>query len=149
MTGSARQCVAAALGSVLLAVPPLALSESAGFGDYTVYYQAVNSTFIDAGIATQYGIVRGDRRAFLNISVSKSGNGAMAAVPAVVAGGKRNLLGQVGAIPFREIREEHAIYYIGEFEFSNAEILRFTISVQPEGAGPEHEIRWETRLYSD
>ena len=73
----------------------------------------------------------------------------MTAVTAAVSGGKRNLLGQVGDIDFREIREENAIYYIGEFEYSNAEIVRFTIDVQPEMTGQSHEIRWETRMYNE
>lgn len=136
--------------ALLLLLPGALHAESATFGDYTVYYQAVNSTFIDAGIAARYGIVRSDRRAFLNISVSKTNaDGRMAAVPALVSGGKRNLLGQESNINFREVREENAIYYIGEFEFSNAEIVRFTIDVQPEMAGPTHEIRWETRMYNE
>ena len=127
-----------------------AMAESRDFGDYTVYYQAVNSTFINAEIAKQYGIVRGDRRAFLNISISKrDDSGSMHAVTANVCGGKRNLLGQVGNIAFREIREENAIYYIGEFDFSNAEIIRFAITVQPEGSNQSEEVRWETRLYSN
>ena len=136
--------------TLILLLPATLHAESATIGDYTVYYQAVNSTFINADIAEQYGIVRSDRRAFLNISVSKSSAaGSMTAVTAAVSGGKRNLLGQVGDIEFREIREENAIYYIGEFEYSNAEIVRFTIHVQPEMTGQSHEIRWETRMYNE
>lgn len=125
-------------------------AESETFGDYTIHYQAVNSTFIDAGIAEQYGITRSDRHAFLNISVLKAtAGGGMTPVTAAVSGGKRNLLGQVGAIDFREIREGDAIYYIGEFEFSNAGIVRFIINVQPEQTGQTHEVRWETRMYNE
>lgn len=135
--------------ALLLLLPAALHAESATFGEYTVYYQAVNSTFINADIAEQYGIVRSDRRAFLNISVSKANGSTMTAVTAAVSGGKRNLLGQVGDIDFHEIREENAIYYIGEFEYSNAEIVRFTIDVQPEMTGQSHEIRWETRMYNE
>lgn len=136
--------------SLLLLLPGLALAESATFGDYTVYYQAVNSTFVNADIAEQYGIVRSDRRAFLNVSVSKKdADGRLHAVPASIIGGKRNLLAQVGTIDFREIREQDAIYYIGEFEFSNAELVRFSLTVQPENQGLEYDINWETRLYNN
>jgi len=120
------------------------------FGDYTVYYQAVNSTFLNADIAEQYGIVRSDRRAFLNISVmKKSDDEKMTAVRARVDGGKRNLLGETSDIEFREIREENALYYIGEFEYSNAENVRFSVEVQPEFSGPAREIRWETQMYNN
>ena len=125
-------------------------AESDTFGAYTVHYQAVNSTFLDADIAEQYGIVRSDRRAFLNISVIKAENeGSTLAVPAQISGGKRNLLGQTGSIEFREIREGSAIYYIGEFDYSNAERVRFSIEVQPEMTGEAVEIRWETQLYNN
>lgn len=145
-----KQVITGLLSALLLGLCLSAYAESQTFDDYTVYYQAVNSTFINADIAKQYGIVRGDRRAFLNISISKrDADGRMQAVTAGVTGGKRNLLGQVGDIAFREVREENAIYYIGEFDFSNAEIVRFAINVQPEGGSMTREIRWETRLYSN
>jgi len=135
---------------MLSLLPVFAQAESDTFGIYTVHYQAVNSTFLDADIAEQYGIVRSDRRAFLNISVIKAENdGRTLAVPAQVSGGKRNLLGQTGSIDFREIREGSAIYYIGEFDYSNAERVRFSIEVQPEMTGEAHEIRWETQIYNN
>lgn len=134
----------------LAIVPGLAMADEETFGDYTVYYQAVNSTFLNAKVAEQYGIVRSARRAFLNISVIKQeDDGSSTAVPAQVSGGRKNLLQQTRDIDFREIREENAIYYIGEFDFSNAEIVRFSVMVQPEGSNETHEINWETRLYSD
>ena len=135
---------------MLSLLPVFAQAESDTFGIYTVHYQAVNSTFLDADIAEQYGIVRSDRRAFLNISVIKAENdGRTLAVPAQVSGGKRNLRGQTGSIDFREIREGSAIYYIGEFDYSNAERVRFSIEVQPEMTGEAHEIRWETQIYNN
>ena len=136
--------------SWLILLPFYSYGASETFGEYTVYYQAVNSTFINAQIAEQYGIVRSDRRAFLNISVmKKNSDGSSSAVTASVSGGKRNLLQQVGKIDFREIREQNAIYYIGEFDFSNAEIVRFSLQVQPESGGEVHEIAWETRMYNN
>jgi len=133
-----------------LLLPAFLQAASEAFDDYTVYYQAVNSTFLNADIADQYGIARGDRSAFLNISIMKTEtNGSIHAVSANVSGGKRNLLGQVGDISFTEIREENAIYYIGEFDFSNAEIVRFSIDVQPEQRGEVYEVRWETQMYNN
>jgi hypothetical protein len=126
------------------------LAEEQDFGAYTVHYIAVNSTFLQPEIAQQYGIVRSARRAFLNVAVLRNdADGSTTPVTATLSGGKRNLLQQTGEITFREIREGDAIYYIGQFEFSNAEILRLTVSVQPEHQGPEHTIEWSTQLYSD
>lgn len=119
------------------------------FRNYTVHYIAVNSTFLTPEIAEQYAIARAERRAFLNISVLRNeANGSTTPVTAVLTGGKSNLMQQSSEIAFTEIREGDAIYYIGQFDFSNAELLRFTVEVQPEALGPAHEIKWETQLYA-
>jgi hypothetical protein len=132
----------------LLLLPALLRAESSDFGDYTVHYQAVNSTFLTAKIASQYGIERNQRTAFLNIAVlHNNDDGSTTPVTAVLKGGKRNLLQQGSDIAFREIREGDAIYYIGEFDISDAEILRFAVEVQPEGKGPVHTLQWSTQLY--
>lgn len=125
-------------------------AESQTFGDYTVHYIAVNSTFISPEIAAQYNIERNRRGAFLNIAVLKNNaDGSTTPVTATVSGGKQNLLQQSGDIDFQEVREGEAIYYLGQFEFSNAELLRFTVEVQPEQQGPAHRIEWTTTLYAD
>ncbi len=118
--------------------------QSQVFGDYTVHYIAVNSTFINPEIAERYGIVRSSRNAFLNISVIKNTG---VAVPARIVGTKANFLSQNSTINFIEVNEGEAIYYIGQFEFSNAENLRFNIEVQPENSGPVYPLSWTTKLY--
>lgn len=125
-----------------------ALSETAEFGDYRVHYNVVNSTFLKPDIAEQYGITRGPRSAFLNVSVQKvQSGGKPEPVTAVISGEKANLMQQNVSIGFNEIREGPAIYYIGEFEFSNAEPVNFHLTVQPEGRGPEYSLQWDTRIY--
>lgn len=137
------------LSLLLLAGPGKAQADSQDFGDYTVHYIAVNSTFIQPDVAAQYGIERNRRGAFLNISVLQNhADGSTTPVPALVSGGKQNLMQQAGDIAFREIREGDAIYYIGQFEFSNAELLRFKVQVQPQHAGPAYDIEWTTTLYA-
>jgi len=127
-----------------------ALAESQTFGGYTVHYIAVNSTFLTPAIAAQYKIVRSKRHAFLNIAVLRNNAGsATTAVTAKLNGGLSNLMQQSSKIAFNEIHEGDAIYYIGEFDSSNAETLRFKIDVQPEGKGDSHTIEWTTQLYSD
>ncbi len=125
-------------------------AEEQTFGDYTVHYQAVNSTFLTPDIADQYGIVRSERRAFLNIAVLRNeDDGSTTPVTATLNGIKHNLLQQSQAIEFKQVREGEAIYYIGQFDFSNAEILRFTVEVQAEGHEPGTTLEWNTQLYSD
>jgi hypothetical protein len=139
----------ALLGLFLLLQAATLRAESLDFGDYTVHYIAVNSTFIEPDIALQYGIERNRRSAFLNISVLKrNADGSTTPVTAVVTGGKQNLMQQQGEISFKEVREGQAIYYIGQFEFSNAELLRFRLQLQPEGRGPAQALEWTTTLYA-
>ena len=133
-----------------LFVGTMVYAQDQTFGNYTVHYIAVNSTFIEPDTAAQYNIVRSARRAFLNIAIIRNNaDGTTTPVTAKVSGGKINLMQQQGVIDFNEIREGTAIYYIGQFDFSNAELVRFKVAVQPEQQGPTHTIEWETRLYSD
>jgi hypothetical protein len=134
---------------VLLSCAAAAYADSQDFGDYTVHFIAVNSTFISPEIAAQYGIERNRRGAFLNISVLRNeADGSTTPVAATISGGKQNLMQQTGDISFKEVREGEAIYYIGQFVFSNAELLRFKVQVQPEHSGPAYDIEWTTTLYA-
>jgi len=135
---------------LLLGLVMSANADSQDFGDYTVHYIAVNSTFIRPEIAEQYGILRSRRSAFLNISILRNNtDGTTTPVGATITGGRRNLMAQSSSIEFMEVREGSAVYYIGQFDFSNAELLRFNVQVQPEQQGPVHEIEWMTTLYTD
>jgi hypothetical protein len=135
---------------LLLAITSQAApAEEISFGNYTIHYIAVNSSFLQPDIAAQYNIVRGQRSAFLNIAVIRAdGTGIGTPVTAVVSGDKRNMLQQQEAIKFSEVREGAAVYYIGQFDFSDGEILRFQIDVQPEGQGPAHTLDWRAQLYA-
>ncbi len=122
--------------------------QSIEFGDYTVHFIAVNSTFLEPDIARQYGITRGERQAFLNISVlRKLDDDKTEAVRARLTGVKRTLLGQRDPIRFMEVHEGQAIYYIGPFEFSNAEQIHFDVDIQVEGEARSHTLSWDTRMY--
>ena len=135
---------------LLFALAMPALADTQVIGGYTVHYIAVNSTFLDADIAAQYNIVRSARRGFLNIAVLRdNADGSTTPVTALVSGGRKNLLQQNSELEFNEVREGDAIYYLAQFEFSNAENLRFSIDVQPEQQGKVYPIQWNTVLYAD
>lgn len=144
------QCLQFFVLGCLLPFAGFARAESQDFGNYTVHYIAVATTFLTPDIAEQYNIVRSNRRAFLNIAVIRNNaDGSTTPVPAAVMGTKSNLLQQSSAISFGEIHEGEAVYYIGQFDFSNAEVIRLSVEVQPEMQGETHEIEWNTQLYSD
>ena len=135
-------------GAALLWHMATARAEEQTFGDYTIHYQAVNSTFLTPEIAEQYDIIRSESRAFLNVAVLRNEpDGSTTPVTATLEGVKHNLLQQSEAIDFALVREGEAIYYIGQFDFSDREVLRFTLMVSPEGREPAHAIEWTTQLY--
>jgi hypothetical protein len=154
-TGFSKNSLAAlmrylVLASALIFTASVAHAESQDFDNYTIHYIAVGTTFLTPEIAQQYNIVRSNRRAFLNIAIIRNNaDGSTTPVPATIMGSKSNLLQQTSDIEFAEIQEGDAIYYIGQFDFSNAENIRFTVNVQPEMQGVVHEIEWSTQLYSD
>jgi len=91
------------------------------FGDYTVHYNALNSSLITPEVAKAYGIRRSDSRALINISVLMSAkDNSTTAVKARVTASGRNLTGQTRNVDMREINDgDGAIYYIGELSVRN------------------------------
>ncbi|MCB1762563.1 MAG: DUF4426 domain-containing protein [Gammaproteobacteria bacterium] len=106
---------------------------------YTIHHNAFATAILTPEIASSYQIVRSKYRGMLNVSVIKDREGAIGTpVSAQVNARATNLAGQIRDIPLREIREESAIYYIGEFPIVDNETLRFSLEVLP--AGEEKRI---------
>ena len=88
---------------------------SKDFGDYVIYFNAMNTDQLKPEIAREYEIVRSKSRAMLSVSIHKKGdNGQTTAVTGAVAASAVNLNGQLKTMTLREIKEGEAIYYIGE-----------------------------------
>jgi hypothetical protein len=98
-------------------------------------------------VASAYNIVRSKNRAMLNVSVLRKPDNTP--VTAAVSVKTVNLTGQLKNITMREIREQEAIYYIGEVAVANRETLVFDISVTPEGAAQPSEVRFKREFYTD
>ncbi len=103
-------------------------------GGYTIHHNAFLSSELSPEMAGRYNIRRSPNRALINISIIKDVPGTLGtATQAKVTVTARNLRGQIRRIPLREIKEEKAVYYIGEFLVENQENVSFTIDVQPLG----------------
>lgn len=121
---------------------------------YTIHYNAIPSTALGADVARHYGIVRSAGRGLLNIAVLRDGVGTAddggqapaAAVPARIQAWSHSLVGQRNEIPLREVRDQEAIYYIGQFRIRGDEHLRFELQVRPEGARQTIPVRFENRF---
>ena len=109
-----------------------ATESSKDFGEYVLYFNALNTDQLSPDIAREYGIVRSKSRALLNVSIHrKLANGLTEAVTGDVSSSAINLNGQLKTMTLREIREDTAIYYIGELGITDGEVLIYTIDATP------------------
>lgn len=125
--------------------------QSKQFGDYTIHYNALNSSLISPEAAKAYGIRRSDSRALINISVLKNMDGqSPKAVKAMVTASGRNLTGQTRVVEMREIDENgEAIYYVGELSVRNMESFDFTVMVTPEGQSKPYKVKFRQQFYTE
>lgn len=143
-------------GQALLASLTLALSCAASaaqfveYDNYEIHYNAFNSSFVKPEIAQQNNLVRGKRRALVNVSVlKKQDDGSLKAVNALVSGKATNLISQEQQMKFSKIDEGKAIYYIGSFGFTDAQVMRIALDVQPDPNKPAYTISFEQKFYMD
>lgn len=129
---------------------PKEIATQQQFGVYTVHYNVFNSTDIPANVAGAYKLVRGKDRALVNISVTKTENGATSlGLPAQVSGVRRNLMQQKQTLKFIEVSEGDATYYLAPFVFNNEELLHFDIELNVEGAARPLKLTFNRTLYAD
>jgi hypothetical protein len=121
------------------------------FDDYTIHYNALNSSLISPQVAKAYGIRRSDSRALINISVLKTvKDQPPMAVKSVVTASGRNLTGQTRKVEMREISEGgDAVYYIGELSVSNMETFDFTVLVTPQGQAKPFSVKFRQQFYTE
>ena len=127
----------------------LPATESAkDFGEYVLYFNALNTDQLSPEIAREYGIVRSKSRALLNVSIHrKLDGGRTEAVTGAVSASAINLNGQLMTMTLREIREETAIYYIGELAITNGEVLIYTIDATPSNEPSRFTVRFKKQFF--
>lgn len=138
------------VGILLLTGLDAQADQFVSYGNYEVHYNAFNSTFLEPQVAQSYGLTRSKTLALLNVSVlQKQADGTKKPVTATVTGSATNLIGQKTDLNFREIREKGALYYIGDLRFTNEQMLRIVLNVQPDPNQPAYTIQFEQTFYSD
>jgi hypothetical protein len=121
--------------------------QSERFERWEIHYSVFNSTFLEPAVASRYGVVRGKDQAVINIAVREHlPEGGTAARRARIEGRTWDLF-QNHFLEFREIAENDAIYYIGVFEFSDAQVRFFNLQLLPEGADRSRQIKFQRKLY--
>jgi hypothetical protein len=125
-----------------------ATESSKDFGDYVVYFNALNTDQLKPEIAREYQIVRSKSRAMLSVSIHRKGeNGQTTAVTGAVAASAVNLTGQLKTMTLREINEAEAIYYIGELAVTDGEVLIYTIDVTPSNDPSRFTVRFKKQFF--
>ncbi|MBT8079945.1 MAG: DUF4426 domain-containing protein [Gammaproteobacteria bacterium] len=119
----------------------------ANIGNHTVHFSAQSTDQLPPEVASAYNIVRSKQRAMLNVSVID--NRTNTPVTADVTVKTVNLTGQLKNVVMREIREQEAIYYIGETAVANRETLNFDISIVPAGEEDSASVRFQRQFYTD
>jgi hypothetical protein len=140
--------------------PPRALdagppAEPAGatardFGEYILYFNALRTSDLTPEVARTYDIVRSPNRVMLNVSINRKEPGT----PGVAVAGKVtaqavNLNAQLKGLNLREIREDAAIYYIGDVSVADDETLVFTIEAVPEGSQSPLAVRFSREFVAN
>ena len=119
------------------------------FGDYTVHFSVFNSTFITPEVASVYQLTRAKDLALVNISVTRTTEGATSlGLPAEVSGTATNLIQQQRSLDFQTISEGDATYYIAPLRHTNEEIMHFAIQIQPDAVSAPFTVKFSRNLHS-
>lgn len=132
--------------AVLASVGAMA-QQSERFGPYELHYSVVNTSFLAPEVAAQYGIVRGKKRAILNLAVREHVEGGASEARTMQIKGHTKDLIQAQDLSFQEVREGPAIYYLAPFKFINREWRFFKLHFRPEGATETYTFEFKHQLY--
>ncbi len=140
--------ILATLFALVLSASALA-ENSTRVDGYTIHHNAFLTSDLSPEMANRYGIRRSPNRALVNISIIKEVPGTTGEpVRALVKVTATNLRGQVREIPLKEVIEENAVYYLGEFLVENGERDRFEVEAIPLGTTKPLKARFEQEFYT-
>ena len=123
---------------------------SKAFGNYVLHFNALSTDQLPPEVARAYNIVRSKNRAMLTVSILKNVENAPDASQAgTVSATAANLTGQLKNLTLREIREDDAIYYIGDVAVANSETLVFNIEAVPENQTDRLSVRFSRQFFAD
>lgn len=138
----------AAVALILLSAPINAQEKEAG--DYVIYYNAFNSSFIQPNVAKSYNLPRSGTTGILNVSIHKKNDQHRPdAISVNIQGRAKNNLSQIEELAFREIKEEQAIYYLADFQFRNQEEIDLSFVIRIPGMQQPIELSLSQKLYKD
>ena len=135
------------IGGLLFAslTPPIHAEQAIQSQNYTIHYNAFNTMIVLPKVAQRYGFTRARNRALLNISIID--NTTKEPLPAMVKGTRTNIVGQLIKLEFVQIKEQNAIYYIAPLRFTEGEMWRFEVQVQPDLKSDAIPLKFSQSFY--
>jgi len=134
----------------LLLVAGACQAGSKDFGEYIVQWSVFPSTFLTPEIAKENGLNRSRGIGVVNIAImSETENGGMETVSGQVEGKALNDIQQPKFLAFRRIQEGDAVYFIAEYQYSNAALMTFQITARPTGSQSDLPVRFSHTLFND
>jgi hypothetical protein len=141
------------LCALMIFASPLALAQVSAepqrFGDLLVYRTLFNSSFLQPDVAANTGLERGPNVGVVNILVQRQTPEGPVHVDAQLSGTVRNMLGQSQDLDFIRIQEEEAIYFVANYRAAQRGVLRFTVTVQGEDGGQQHQMQFQQEFHPD
>lgn len=134
------------------APPAREMSQNKSYDDGThvIYFNAINSDFINADTAKENNIVRSKNKALVNLSIhKKNDDNTTTSVSANINDKVSNLTGQLKNVNWQKVTEGNAVYYIGLVGISNGETLIFEMEIIPENQNDPIPVRFQQRFFTD
>ncbi|EAZ99578.1 DUF4426 domain-containing protein [Marinobacter sp. ELB17] len=139
-----------AFALVLLCCAGLAQADSKNFGEYTVSWSVLPSTFLTPEIAKENNLQRSKSIGIVNVAIMQNNaDGALSPVTGQVEGQVTNDIQQVRFLAFRRIQEGSAVYFVAEYQYGTAELLTFSVTARPTGHDQELPVRFSHALFND
>ncbi|AKO51472.1 hypothetical protein ABA45_02750 [Marinobacter psychrophilus] len=142
--------IRSAFALLILCFAGLAQADSKNFGEYTVSWSVLPSTFLTPEIAKENKLQRSKSIGIVNVAIMQTGaDGTLSPVAGQVEGRVTNDIQQVRFLAFRRIQEGSAIYFIAEYQYGTAELLTFNVTARPTGHDQELPVRFSQALFND
>ena len=112
------------------------------FGKHIVHCRFVVTSELEEAVASQLKLTRADDRGALIVAVmEKPADGSMEhPIRGSVTAHWSDLSGMMGTITLHEVRDDAAIYYIGEFEIPKTRTISFDILIGVDENKPPYSL---------
>lgn len=136
--------------SVLLMSLAAHAEQKQSYPGYEVHYATMLTSDLTPEVARAYQIPRSGKRAYVMIHVRKlNADGTSVSVPVRIEGQVSNLLAQIRALQWLQVKEEGSIYSLSHFPVTNREWATFRLKITPEGTTRILPLEFRQQFYTD